>query len=100
MELPDEIKIGDMFYSVSYHGEIYAKDRPKQRLYGQCDFMDCHIDIVPHPETFKNTLLHESIHAISTFMAADLKEDQIDNMASGIRMFIIDNPELIDLLRR
>ena len=96
VKLPERIKVGETWYTIQYHGELY--DEKNQKLYGNCDFTSATIKIVPNPKCWKNTLRHELTHAVSYFMNAGLKERQIDQMTNGLGMLFIDNPALKDVI--
>ena len=95
-DLPDRVKIGDSHYTILYQLEI--TDEKDEKLLGQCDFQSCTIKVVPNSNTYKNTLRHELVHAISYFMNADLTEKQVDQITNGLGMLFIDNPKLKDTI--
>ena len=99
MELPDNIKIGDLFYDVTYHGQIWDDKKKEERLLGNCNFINCHIKVQPHPKTISNTLLHECVHGLNEFMQIKLTEKQVDNVANGMRMLLLDNPKLLEVFK-
>ena len=52
----------------------------------------------PKYDTQKETLLHETLHAISDEMNLDLSEEQVSGAARGILAMLIDNPSFAKFL--
>lgn len=42
------------------------------------------------------TFLHEILHGIDEFLGIKLEEEQIDKLARGLAMLILDNPDLFE----
>ena len=97
MELPEQVKIGATYWTIEYYGVLL--DSNGSQALGLCEGCSCTLKIVPHPKSFKATLFHEITHAISYFMSAKLKETQVDQISNGIRMLLLDNPELFEVFK-
>jgi hypothetical protein len=54
------------------------------------------IESCAHEE--RNTLIHEVLHCIDQIMEAELTEKQISQLANGLEVFILKNPECIKYL--
>ena len=48
-----------------------------------------------HPETLRETLLHELIHAIEEQLGLDMKERQVHSLAIGLFQVLRENPALV-----
>lgn len=51
-----------------------------------------------HPETLRETLLHEVIHAVEEQIALKLKERQVHALAMGLFQVMRENPALVRFL--
>ena len=61
---------------------------------GECDTAEQEISIRNNlkPDTEKDTMLHETIHAVSDAMGLDMTEEQVMGLASGLLAVLLDNP--------
>ena len=80
--------------------KIEIKPELKDNAYGYCNERTLTIEIQSGlPETlFKDTLLHEILHAIDWTVGSKLTEEQVGVLASGLIGTLFDNPKLSEFL--
>lgn len=89
-----EIKIGGLFYDVDYLDEL--KTKKDQDMYGEVLFGEVKIKINnTFPKMKKQSILHESLHAISEQYDLRLNEVIIEKLTYALYAFLIDNKEYI-----
>jgi hypothetical protein len=95
---PERIKIISKRFTVNYVPEG-TEDLSEDKM-GLCDTMNQLIWIEEglKYDTQKETLLHETLHAISDEMNLDLSEVQVSGAAKGILAMLIDNPSFAKFL--
>ena len=90
---PERIKIISKRFTINYvpegHPGLEAEDNK-----GMCDSLKQTIWIEDGMkyDTEKETILHETLHAISDEMGLHLTEEQVDGGAKGILAVLMDNP--------
>lgn len=97
MNIPDEVRIGSMYYNVFLTDEILVMDG--RQCYGTIDY-DKHIIKVDSnlqdKQGQEQTFLHELIHGIVRERSLDLQnsddETITDEIAIGLHQVIRDNP--------
>lgn len=105
MNLPSEVKIIDVVYTIEYVEKPSDVDIFKrQTLWGQCDFWTRTIRVYHNdrqPADVAQTLWHEILHAICEKMHIETSdgelgdnENAIDLLATGINAVLRDNPAL------
>jgi hypothetical protein len=84
MTIPKRLKILGKYFSVTL---TEAGD------YGSCDIEKCEITVrsTQNPQQMKDTLLHETIHAISDMLDLKYTEKQVHLGATGIYALLHDN---------
>lgn len=100
-ELPETIRVGYRTYHLGTHPAPSVDGGP---VWGYCDkargIIVLHEEM-PDKEVFKDTLLHEILHAI--FSEYNLKddmheEDTVHGVATGLTQVFLDNPEIGKIL--
>lgn len=103
MKLPKKIKIGDFSYTIKKHSKPF-KSRVKKdsESIGEIDYAHKILELVVGDRRMKSILFHELFHGILYFLGYDkeVKENVIDGLVAGLRMVMIDNPALIELLKK
>ena len=96
MNIPETVKIGGIDYTIKYEERL---NTGANLAYGHIDYDKALIRLAPDLQSKQGecqTLLHEILHGISKYF--DLKiesdEDEIDSLAKGLYMVIIDNPDI------
>ena len=95
MKIPKKVKVGSMVYSVEQHAKV---DDGEKLLLGRCFFDKAKIILstdLPDKQNLELTFLHELVHAIAYhFDMKELQENEtdIDRIAKGFHMIIVDNP--------
>ena len=89
---PDRIKIISKRFTIEYQPEGSADLDPGHS--GECRTLEQRILIEEgqKPDTQKDTILHEVLHAISDEMELDLSEEQVTGASKGILAVLMDNP--------
>lgn len=102
-EMPTEIKVGPLAYSVTADSlsQILAEHSSRSSLHGQCDNKALSIMLAPDqaPMAMKSTLVHEVLHAVISTAGFDIEyeaeERLIRVLEAPLFQLIRDNPELI-----
>lgn len=70
--------------------------------YGICDHnsQTLHIQSNLAPDTERDTLLHEVLHAVDEAMGTHLEEAQVRSLATGLLAVLADNPSFVRYLTR
>ncbi len=96
---PERIKIISKRFTVNYvpggHAGLGDPDNK-----GMCDSLNQEIFVEEGMkfDTQKETVLHETLHAISDEMGLELSEAQVDGGAKGILAVLMDNPSFAKFL--
>jgi len=99
MKYPDEIRIGFRVFDLILKEEL--NDENGDKLFGRYyDEGQIIIRSQSDEDMQKATLLHEMLHAISTYIGADLTEGQTRGMANNLFMTMKYNHELFEELLR
>jgi hypothetical protein len=98
--LPSRIKVGYMNVRTSERPSLQHEDLGK--LQGLWSLGKLSPNIVIEKELSltikKQTLLHELFHALDYMFNTNLKENQIDLLATGILTLLTENPKLVSYL--
>ena len=104
---PERIKVVSKRFTVEYHKPIEGEEERDPALLdpehaGECRTLEQRILIEDgmKPDTQKDTILHEVLHAISDEMELDLSEEQVTGAAKGILCVLMDNPSFARYLLR
>jgi hypothetical protein len=90
---PERVKIISKRFTIHYveegHEGLGGEDNK-----GMCDSLnqDIFVEEGMKFDTQKETILHETLHAISDEMGLNLTEEQVDGGAKGILAVLMDNP--------
>lgn len=97
---PERIKIISKRFTIEYQATGSADLDPEHS--GECRTLEQRILIEDgqQPDTQKDTILHEVIHAIADEMDLDLSEEQVGGAAKGILAVLMDNPTFARYLLR
>ena len=97
---PERIKVISKRFTVEYQPTGSADLDPEHA--GECRTLEQRILIEEgmKPDTQKDTLLHEVLHAISDEMDLELSEEQVTGAAKGILAVLMDNPTFARYLLR
>ena len=89
---PERIKIISKRFVVKYVPE--GEGEITEEKMGLCDTLNQVIWIEEglQYDTQKETLIHETFHAVSDEMGANLSEEQVTLMAKGVLAMLMDNP--------
>lgn len=95
---PERLKIISKRFTVEYVQEGEG-DLTEDKM-GLCDTLNQKIWIEEglKYDTQKETVLHETVHAISDEMGLDLSEAQVSGTAKGMLAVLIDNPSFAKFL--
>jgi hypothetical protein len=97
---PERIKIISKRFTIEYvkegEGELDVDHA------GECRTMEQRILIEEgqKPDTQKDTVFHEVLHAISDEMGLELTEEQVSGGAKGVLAVLMDNPSFARYLLR
>lgn len=94
MNIPEKIRIGGVDFTVKYEDRL---NNGTILAYGHIDYDNALIRLAPNLQSKQGecqTLLHEVFHGIAKHFDIPIgeDEDQIDKMARGLYMVIMDNP--------
>lgn len=99
--LIDKLRVGLWWYRLVAEDEI--KDDDGEGLMGQCRHMEREIAVsrkaigVPGG---KNTLWHETVHALNYQLDLGLGEAEVGRLAHGLESVLTDNPDFMGLCER
>lgn len=93
MRIPESVKIGPFTYTVEWVDDLTDDADRNRKLYGQCHYGQQKIRLskAVNPDSNTATFLHELMHAIDFVMQIGLKEKQVDRIATGLAMVLLDN---------
>lgn len=93
---PAAVKVLGKTYSIS----IVEKVDEENSQLGEQDEVAQKIVIrrEQHFESFQDTLLHEVIHAVELAMGLELREEQVNGIATGLIQVLRDNPRFARFL--
>jgi hypothetical protein len=104
MKLPESLKIGPYTYRLEEWPHDEAADRER---WGECCYKRqvLRVDTSYSGDRILSILLHETLHAIFEAWTIDLErvkdsEDIVNPLAKGLSAVLVDNPELVDWIRR
>jgi len=106
MNVPNKIKVGGYTYSVVFVEDLRNERDVKllgQVLYAPTKRISLHEDCKEDPKLLLDTLLHEILHSLyHHFDLAEQEEEEkvITTIATGLVMVYVDNPELVDLIKK
>src|SRR5574343_918061 len=98
MKKINKVKIGDKVFNIIYDTlsdnaiSIY-EPTVQGKIIPETDTIYV-VDYVKSQSQTNNTILHEIIHGLDTFMNLNLSEDQVLSLTNGLKMCINDNREL------
>lgn len=95
MKIPEKLRIGGVDYAVKREERIISEEG--RALVGQINYDQSLIRIEPAVQDAQGqcrTLLHEVLHGLEHHFKLDLEEDEIDSLANGLYMVVMDNPEI------
>ena len=106
MNLPAQVKILDVVYTIAYVDKPSEVDfQGRKSMWGQVDFWTRSIRVYAADRSQsdqRQTLWHEVLHALCEKLHVEVKEGElvddektIDLLATGINTILMDNPELI-----
>lgn len=96
MKIPEKIRIGGVDYDVKYEERL---NNGTQLAYGHIDYekalIRIDVNLMGHQGKCQ-TLLHEMLHGIAKHfdLKVETDEDTIDQLAKGLYMVIVDNPDM------
>ncbi len=98
----DRIRVGLWWYHLVAEDDI--KDDDGQGLMGQCRHMDREIAVSREAMVvaggIKNTLWHETVHALNYQLDLGLDEQEVGRLAHGLESVLIDNPDFMQICER
>ena len=91
MNIPESIKVLYRDYAVIEKENLHDGD---SELFGQVADLEQVISLNKDAtrEQKEVTLLHEAIHALDALFVIELSEAQVEKLAIGIYMLVLDNP--------
>ena len=91
---PKQVKILGKPYTLTW--QTPPRDNGEPDYWGRVYPDTAHIYIEPKmpPAQRLDTLLHETLHAISNQLSLDLDEKLVHRLAAGLTAVILDNPRL------
>lgn len=90
------IKVGGSDYKI-----LVVPDNATHSYWGKISYTDRTIVLVdkwPNEKQFRNTFLHEIVHAISDERSLGLSEKQVTQLTNGLIAVFEDNPSIRKLL--
>ena len=95
---PERLKIISKRFAINYVQEGEG-DLTEDKM-GLCDTLNQRIWIEEglQYDTQRETILHETLHAISDEMGLGLSEEQVSGAAKGVLSVLIDNPSFAKFL--
>jgi hypothetical protein len=102
MKIPSKIRIGDSYYTVKKSRKSFKYSDGSGTGIGEISYTTGIIKTVVGDKREKQILLHELFHGILYFLGdtKTMKEETIDRFTSALRMVMIDNPALLELLKK
>jgi hypothetical protein len=106
-KLPETVQVGPFIYSVKVDRQVMAIVDGSGQWGG--DSLEIWMSDAPHPVRVKETLLHESLHALWHLVGLNEPypqeekdspgEDIINRLAPALLSLLRDNPELVEWLQ-